>query len=262
MDRSRSRLAVGFVLLTLLSITLAPSRGWAQSSTDEEARLLFEAGRAAFSSGRYEEALERFERAHQLSGRAELLYNVGVSADRLREDARALAAFRAYLEALPEAPQHEEVQARITILEREVEAARRAPEPEPLALPDVPPDPPQPPPLEPRPRVHDDTGASLAIAGGVIAGLGLVAAVTLGALALGENDALVRTCSPSCAPGASDGLTTLTLATDASIGVAVVGAALFAVGLAIELGQGEDEVSLTLAPARDGALLALRGRLP
>ena len=93
---------------------------------DEEARALFAAGRAAFAEGRYDEALTRFVRAHELSGRPQLLYNIGVSADRLRRDEDALRAFRAYVEAVPEADNHAEIVARIAILERELAARTSA----------------------------------------------------------------------------------------------------------------------------------------
>ncbi|MCZ7681037.1 MAG: tetratricopeptide repeat protein [Sandaracinaceae bacterium] len=91
----------------------------------EEARGLFEAGTAAFAAGRYESALDHFERAYELTGLPELLYNIAQSADRLRRDERALEAFRAYLEATPAAEDRAAVEARIAALERTL-AERRA----------------------------------------------------------------------------------------------------------------------------------------
>jgi tetratricopeptide (TPR) repeat protein len=60
----------------------------AAESHDEEARALFQAGRRAFADARYEDALDRFRSAYELSHRPELLYNIGHAADRLRRDAR------------------------------------------------------------------------------------------------------------------------------------------------------------------------------
>lgn len=85
---------------------------------DQEARALFEAGRTAFRAGRFDAALKHFEGAYELSERPELLYNIGSAADRLRMDARALEAFEQYLEAVPDAPNREEVQSRIRVLTR------------------------------------------------------------------------------------------------------------------------------------------------
>jgi tetratricopeptide (TPR) repeat protein len=98
----------------------------ATSSRDEEARMLFEAGRVAYEDGRFEDALGYFQRAHDLSGRPALLYNVGSAADKLRRDAVALDAFRRYLEALPTAENRGEVEARIRVLEQVVGAAAQA----------------------------------------------------------------------------------------------------------------------------------------
>ncbi len=84
---------------------------------DEEARSLFEAGRTAFSHGRFDDALEHFTRAHELSGRHELIFNIAVCLDRLRRDAEAAAAFRSYLDEMPDAENRGEVEGRIAQLE-------------------------------------------------------------------------------------------------------------------------------------------------
>jgi tetratricopeptide (TPR) repeat protein len=93
----------------------------AESARDEEARSLFEAGRSAFADGRYEDALGDFQRAYELSGRAALLYNVGTTADRLRESEAALAAFERYLVEVPDPSNRAEVEARVRHLRQEVE---------------------------------------------------------------------------------------------------------------------------------------------
>jgi len=97
------------------------------ADTDAEARGVFEAGRAAYAAGRYEDALQYFQRAYELSGRSQLLYNVGQAADRLRQDERALDAFKRYLAETPNPGNREEVETRIQILEGVV-ADKRAKE--------------------------------------------------------------------------------------------------------------------------------------
>jgi tetratricopeptide (TPR) repeat protein len=94
------------------------------NSRDNEARMLFEAGRVAYTAGRFDDALGYFKRAHEISGRAVLLYNVGSAADKLRQDAIALDAFRRYLEAVPNAENREEVEARVRVLEGVAAAAQ------------------------------------------------------------------------------------------------------------------------------------------
>jgi tetratricopeptide (TPR) repeat protein len=127
-SRTRTRWALPFVALALVAVRPTPVAAQAaeappsaaDQSRDAEARALFQAGAIAFEAGRFEEALQHFQRSRELSGRPELWYNVGTVLDRLQRDAEALAAFRSYIEALPDAPNGAQVRARIAILERSV----------------------------------------------------------------------------------------------------------------------------------------------
>jgi tetratricopeptide (TPR) repeat protein len=113
-------------LLVLFSIS--PSLVSAQSAEQREedalfgeaeqdaARAAFKDGRIAFDQGRYAEALQRFEHAYELSGKSELLYNIGLAADRIREDDRALEAFEQYLKETPASSQREQVRMRVVAL--------------------------------------------------------------------------------------------------------------------------------------------------
>jgi tetratricopeptide (TPR) repeat protein len=109
--------------------SVAPHDG-ATASRDAEGRGLFEAGRAAFTDGRYEDALDYFDRAYALTHRSELLYNIGSANDRLRRDAEALASFEQFVRELPDAPNVREVEARIRVLRESIraEAARSSTE--------------------------------------------------------------------------------------------------------------------------------------
>lgn len=118
---------MGFVCLW----TMASMGGTAfgQEDREEEARALFMAGRAAYDAGRYEAALERFQEAYELSGRGELLYNIGQSADRLRRDEVALDAFERFLtETSAGTPNREIAERRVQFLRRSV-ASAEAPDP-------------------------------------------------------------------------------------------------------------------------------------
>jgi tetratricopeptide (TPR) repeat protein len=119
----RTIVTIGLVSLATDVAAAQVAEGEQLSTDDEVARGLFQAGRAAYEAGRYQEALGFFEQAHARSGRAELLFNVGQTADRLRQDEKALAAFRAFLEQRPDASNRPEVESRIAALER-AEAAR------------------------------------------------------------------------------------------------------------------------------------------
>lgn len=124
MLRSWAAIALGALIALAAAGTLG-SRAHAQQAggRDAEARMLFQAGQVAFEEGRFENALEYFRRSYDLSGRAELLYNIGTAADRLRMDRDALEAFRRYVAERPDAPNRAEVEARIGVLERAVAAA-------------------------------------------------------------------------------------------------------------------------------------------
>lgn len=89
---------------------------------EAEARALFEAGLFAFQSSRFEDALQRFTRAFELSGRVELLFNVGLAADRLRRDAIAIDAFERFLRDAPPSTHHSQARERLAFLRGQVAA--------------------------------------------------------------------------------------------------------------------------------------------
>lgn len=258
--------------------SLAQEATPSSAAADVEAQALFQAGSAAFAEGRYEEALERFQRAHELSPRPELLYNIAVCADRLRQDARALDAFRRYLAAAPESDRRREIEVRIRILEAELAERARgmsesgSSEPQ-VGAPESPR--PQGGPTEPTsversspssPSRGDAAGRALAIVGGTVAGLGLVTALVVGPLALSTDASLTSSCSPACPPERVGELQSLAVATDVSLGIALVGAAVLGIGLALDLGGGsgseQRDIEVVWAPRGDGGGLAVRGRLP
>jgi hypothetical protein len=258
----------GLLVIAGLTFTSAAAPPLADAQgvdhADAEAYALFESGRGAFTAGRFEDALGYFRRSFELSRRPELLYNVGVSADRLRLDAEALEAFRGYVAAVPDAENRDEVLARIAILERAVPAgdgATRPPEP-------VEPEPAAPEPSDPEteptgvvsPSRRDESGPAIGVAGGVIAGVGLVAGGLLGGLALAADARLEQTCSPACGDGELAELGTLTALTDVSFGLSLAGAALLAVGIGLELGAQDDDVVVVALPSTDGAAFLMGGR--
>lgn len=88
-----------------LALLLAiPTPGAAQSDAeDQEARSLFQAGELAYRQGRFERALDYFQRAYELSARPELLFNIANLQERLNRPREALAGFERYLESAPNA---------------------------------------------------------------------------------------------------------------------------------------------------------------
>lgn len=114
------------VSAALLTAALFFSSDRALADTDAEARMLYQAGVAAYDAGRYEETYERFKRAYELSDREALLYNIGSAAERARMDEEALDAYERFLEAEPDSRLRVRIEAVIERLRRglaEVEAA-------------------------------------------------------------------------------------------------------------------------------------------
>lgn len=92
------------------------------------ARDSYVQGRDAYARGDDGVALEAFERAHRESGRNELLFHVGIAADRMREDERAVDAFSRFLDLFPEVPEAEQARRHLDRLNRVI-AEKSKPEP-------------------------------------------------------------------------------------------------------------------------------------
>jgi len=103
-------------------------------SSDPAARAAFEAGRLAYDHGRFADALSQFELAFELSHHPKLLFNVARAAESDGRSERALTAYTAYLQALPDADNRDFVEARMQRLRAaeggsETQAAPTVPSP-------------------------------------------------------------------------------------------------------------------------------------
>jgi len=94
------------------------------ANVDSMAREHFVLGRAAYRGADYEQALDHFKRAYELSRRPQLKYNVGISADRLGKNEEALEAFESYLAENENPPRAQEVRERIAFLRLAVGEAK------------------------------------------------------------------------------------------------------------------------------------------
>ncbi len=223
---------------------------------DEEARALFTAGRLAFEQGHLERALEHFERAYALSPQPGLLFNIGNTYDRLRQDERAIEHLERYLAEVPDAPNADFVRSRIEVLRAQVEeraAAERAHEEERQRL------------LEaasaPVDATASDVGIGLMIGGGVALLTTIGTGVWWGAATRAVND-----CMP--AMGCTDGRARLSRQ-DAAMGVTisllVAGALTAAGGLILFLvsprpSDGEAASDAAIACGLTGAGATCSGR--
>jgi tetratricopeptide (TPR) repeat protein len=108
--------------LTLL-IARAPGSAHAAEPTAvdvELAKAHFKTGEIYYEARRYPDAAREFEEAFRLSRRAEFLYNMGRSYDRVGDAVRALSAYRRFLAAIPNNKDVDEVKARIQLLQHQV----------------------------------------------------------------------------------------------------------------------------------------------
>lgn len=117
-----------FLLLLFLSVpTLSFAQSEAEASTDVQAQRIFLLGEEAFANDRFAQAAVYFERALELSGRPELLFNVGASYQRAGDVDSATRAFEQFQELAPDSEQHAEVQVRLRVLRME-QGATETPE--------------------------------------------------------------------------------------------------------------------------------------
>lgn len=99
----------------------APSAPLPNTPPDVElAKAHFRTGEIYYQRQRFPDAAREFEEAYRLSGRAELLYNMGKSYDGASDTAKALHAYRRFIAALPASPDRKEVDNRISVLEQTV----------------------------------------------------------------------------------------------------------------------------------------------
>src|SRR5438874_13175398 len=119
-----------------MAVLLACSSAWAL--TDEErtsrARIHLKSAIAYYDDGRYEDAAREMRAAYDLRPLADLQYNLAQCYERLNKLDDAAAAYEKYLAGRADAPDRQNVQARIDNLRAraKAEAAGQAPAPVPV----------------------------------------------------------------------------------------------------------------------------------
>lgn len=130
-----------------LVLCILPAKGGAQqeqpatnAATLESARREYQQGAAHYEAGRYDEALQAFQRAYALAQLPDLLVNQAKAAERLRRHEDAAAYLERYLGVNPKAPDREQIRVEIVRLRRlaaEEPATPPAVTPPPVAPPPV-----------------------------------------------------------------------------------------------------------------------------
>jgi tetratricopeptide (TPR) repeat protein len=181
-----------WALPTILAVAVLGGRAQAMQLTPvqkQEMKQHYEKATRAYDVQKYSEAVEEYQKAYEIGGDPAMLYNVAQSyrlSDQLPE---ALRFYRRYLQRSPNARNRDDVERKISDLERTIEERRKAaaavprpPPPEPVVVP------------PPPPRKLEKTGSSgKRIAGIVVASLGgaaLASAAITGKLAKDKGDKL------------------------------------------------------------------------
>ncbi|MCA9605077.1 MAG: tetratricopeptide repeat protein [Myxococcales bacterium] len=218
-----------------------PSRDGIEEGPEARARIHFMVGSTHYDAGAYVDALRQWQRAYEISGRAEILRSLSLAYEALGDFRAAHDSLRRYLDEVEAIPDRADVELRLERLGRSLSDHEaelpRAPEPE----------------------THVSSGA---IVGFVASGVGLVTLAIAGGLALDEDLRLRDACASLCAPGAADDLRTFALIGDLGLGLSIAGAALGLLFLFADRGP-DRSATVSVAPllGDEGGGLLVRGRL-
>src|SRR6476659_7516997 len=91
----------------------------ADARQDQAARDAFKVGRAAYESGDYQLAYDKFKESFQLSHEPALLYNIASALQGLKRPHEAAEALRSFLRLSPNDPNKDRIDKRIATLEEE-----------------------------------------------------------------------------------------------------------------------------------------------
>lgn len=236
---AQTRLETLALVASLATFTvLAASPAQAQEGGDERARLHFRTAQTYYDAGDYESALHEFQEAYDHSHRAELLWNLYLTHERLGQFEQAVGALESFLEGGHPGFERPVVESRLEHLRSRVQRrqAGDADEGDAQADPDT------------APQVAEpvDTTPVVAIAGFSVAAVGVVGFAVFGALTLTEDDALWQECGEMCPTSRTEALGLYAVATDISAAVALAGAVLGVVGLLIAPSQSDGQTSSAL----------------
>jgi tetratricopeptide (TPR) repeat protein len=252
--------------LVAASWLLAPL---AHAQTDDErAHTHFTAGRSYFEEGNYEQALDEFNHAYDLSHRDVLLVNIANCQERLGQWRDAAGTLDRYLASLaPDAEDRGPMERRVAALRQRAdqhdaeEAARLAAASHGDGSEATTSGSETSPPVTARPA-SDGLLVPAIVAFGV-GGAAAIAWAVLGGLALGAQSSVQAGCGAthSCTPAEVADMNNFAVGADVSMSIALVAIAAGAVMLIVDPPHGEQQTTARLMPwgGRDGGGLVLGG---
>ena len=108
------------LLVLAVVVCVVPMVARADGADLEIARSHYATGTKYYNAQRYGEAVKEFIEAYRLAARADLLYNIGLSYEKLGDPGRATAYYERFLAAAPEATERTEIHAKLYDLSRNV----------------------------------------------------------------------------------------------------------------------------------------------
>jgi tetratricopeptide (TPR) repeat protein len=140
------RLAALLVFSCLsFAATLAARAADLTPAQKQEMKQLYEKATRAYDVGKYNEAIEDYQKAYEIGGDPPMLYNIAQAYRLNDQPSEALRFYRRYLQRAPSARNREDVERKIAELEKTVEERRKAAAaatPPPVATPPLTPPPP------------------------------------------------------------------------------------------------------------------------
>ena len=198
--------------MILLALGTKEARAQLTPQQKQDIHVHYQQATRAYDLGKYQEAIDEYQKVYEIDGDPVMLYNIG-QAYRLNDQAQeSIHFYRRYLQRSPEARNREDVERKITSLEKLIEERRKAaaavtPPPPKKEPPPPKVEPPPPPPVitpvvvaPPPPPPPEPPSTTRRVLGWTMIGVGVAAdvvAVIEGINAKNKGDQLTQMMNPN-----------------------------------------------------------------
>jgi Tetratricopeptide repeat len=206
------------LIFSMMLLALGSKEARAQLSAlspqqKQDIHVHYQQATRAYDLGKYQEAVDEYQKVYEIDGDPVMLYNIA-QAYRLNDQPQeSIHFYRRYLQRSPEARNKDDVERKITAMEKLIEERRKAaaavvpPPPKPVVV-ERKPDQPPPPPVvttpvvvvQPPPRPPEPPSATRRVIGWSMVGVGVasgVVAVIEGIRAKDKGDEITRAMDPT-----------------------------------------------------------------
>src|SRR5215471_8967991 len=146
--RSGSRAGSAVLVSVLAGLALLASTGQAQAqmtqAQKDEVKLHYQRATRAYDLQKYQEAIDEYQKAYEISGDPPMLYNIAQAYRLAEQPAEAVRYYRRFLQRMPNARNREDVERKIADQEKLAEQRKKI---EPVTPPPPPPPATKPPPI-------------------------------------------------------------------------------------------------------------------